>query len=98
MDVLATAQPFVINRHFRLMRRWHVALSDAELWTWATIEIAILIALVVVLIDFTQSPGFTAGSIYAIAYVYDYLEGLDDVPNMVNNLANLKDVRERLVD
>jgi ABC-type bacteriocin/lantibiotic exporter with double-glycine peptidase domain len=99
VDALASARSLIIDRHFRLMWRWRVALSDAESWTWAVTEIATIVALVVVLINFTQSPGFTAGSIYAIlAYVYDYLEGLDDVPNVVNNLANLKDIRERLVD
>jgi ABC-type multidrug transport system fused ATPase/permease subunit len=99
VDALATARLFIINRHFRLMRRWRIALSDAESWTWATTEIATIVALIFVLIDFTQSPGFTAGSIYAIlAYVYDYLGGLDDVPNVVNNLAKLKDVRERLAN
>jgi ABC-type multidrug transport system fused ATPase/permease subunit len=99
VDVLATARPLIVNRHFRLMRRWRVALSDAESWTWATTEVATIIALIFVLIDFTQSPGFTAGSIYAIlAYVYDYLGGLDDIPNVVNNLAKLKDVRKRLTD
>jgi ABC-type multidrug transport system fused ATPase/permease subunit len=99
VDALASARSLIIGRHFRLMRRWRVALSDAESWTWAVTEIATIVALVVVLINFTQSPGFTAGSIYAIlAYVYDYLEGLDDIPNVVNNLANLKDIRERLAD
>ena len=45
-------------------------------------------------VDFTHSPNFTAGAIYAVlAYVYDYLEGLNHVPTLVNNLARLKDVR-----
>jgi hypothetical protein len=28
--------------------------------------------------------------------VYDYLEGLDHAPTLVNNLARLRDVRARL--
>jgi hypothetical protein len=31
-----------------------------------------------------------------LAYVYDYLEGLNQVPAVVNNLTRLQDVRRRL--
>jgi ABC-type proline/glycine betaine transport system permease subunit len=80
-----------------LLRRWRIRLSDAESWTWAATELALMGALVWILVDFTQSPAFTAGAIYAVlAYVYDYLEGLNQVPTVVNSLARLKDVRQRL--
>jgi ABC-type multidrug transport system fused ATPase/permease subunit len=97
VDDIVSARPFRIRRHFWLMRRWRVMLSDAESWTWAVTELCTVGALVFILVDFTQSPKFTAGAIYAVlAYVYDYLEGLNQVPSLVNNLARLKDVRARL--
>jgi len=97
VDDIVSTRPFRIRRHFWLLRRWRVMLSDAESWTWALTELCTIGALVFILIDFTQSPGFTAGAIYAVlAYVYDYLEGLNHVPTLVNNLARLKDVRARL--
>lgn len=33
-----------------------------------------------------------------IAAIYDYLEGLNQVPTVVNNLARLEDARARLAD
>jgi len=97
VDDIESMRPFRIRRHFWLMRRWRVMLSDAESWTWALTELCTIAALVFILIDFTQSPAFTAGAIYAVlAYVYDYLESLNHVPTLVNNLARLKDVRKRL--
>jgi ABC-type bacteriocin/lantibiotic exporter with double-glycine peptidase domain len=88
---------FRLHRHFWLLRRWQVKLSDTESWTWAVTELATIAALVLILVKFTQSPAFSAGAIYAVlAYVYDYLEGLNNVPALVNNLARLKDVRARL--
>ncbi len=97
VDDIHSGRMFRIRRHFWLLRRWRVKLSDTESWTWALTELATIIALVYILIDFTQSPYFTAGAIYAVlAYVYDYLEGLNQVPTLVNNLARLKDVRARL--
>jgi len=97
VDAIASRRRFRIGRHFGLLRRWRVKLSDTESWTWALTELATIVALVFILIDFTQSPAFTAGAIYAVlTYVYDYLEGLNHVPTVVNNLARLKDVRARL--
>jgi ABC-type multidrug transport system fused ATPase/permease subunit len=99
VDDIASGRVFRVRRHFWLLRRWRVKLSDTESWTWAVTELATIVALVFILIDFTQSPNFTAGAIYAVlAYVYDYLEGLNQVPTIVNNLARLKDVRERLAE
>jgi hypothetical protein len=97
VDAIMVGRPFAVARHFRLLRRWRVKLSDTEAWTWSATELATIVALVFILIDFTRSPAFTAGAIYAVlAYVYDYLEGLNHVPTLVNNLARLKDVRARM--
>ena len=96
---IASASPFRVRRHFLLLRRWRIKLSDAESWTWAVTELALMGALVWILVDFTQSPAFSAGAVYAVlAYVYDYLEGLNQVPTVVNSLARLKDVRRRLAE
>jgi hypothetical protein len=68
-----------LRRHFGRIRRWQVQLSDSESWTWTVTELATVLALKFILIDFTHSPAFCAGAIYAVpAYVVlDYLEGLD---------------------
>jgi len=97
VDDIESGSPFRVRRHFRLLRRWRVRLSDTESWTWGVTELATIVALVLILVDFTQSPAFTAGAIYAVlAYIYDYLEGLNQVPTVVNSLARLRDVRSRL--
>jgi len=97
VDDIESGRVVRIRRHFLLLRRWRVMLSDSEAWTWGATELATIVALVYILIDLTQSPAFTAGAIYAVlAYVYDYLEGLNQVPTVVNNIARLRDVRARL--
>jgi ABC transporter transmembrane region len=97
VDIIVAGRRLGLDRHFRLLRRWRVRLSDTESWTWAVTELATIAALVLILIDFTQSAAFSAGAIYAVlSYVYDYLEGLNQVPTVVNNIARLKDVRRRI--
>jgi ABC-type multidrug transport system fused ATPase/permease subunit len=99
VDDIDSGRIFRVQRHFWLLRRWRVMLSDTEAWTWGMTELATIVALVFILIDFTQSAAFSAGAVYAVlAYVYAYLEGLNQVPTLVNSLARLQDVRARLVD
>lgn len=94
---IEAARPLRLRRHFGRVRRWQVQLSDSESWTWTVTELATIVALVVLLIDFTRSASFSAGAIYAVlAYVFDYLEGLDSAPALVNNVARLRDIRARL--
>jgi ABC-type multidrug transport system fused ATPase/permease subunit len=97
IEDIEAARPLRLRRHFGRVRRWHVQLSDSESWTWTVTELATIVALVVLLIDFTRSASFSAGAIYAVlAYVFDYLEGLDSAPALVNNVARLRDIRARL--
>jgi ABC-type multidrug transport system fused ATPase/permease subunit len=94
---IEAARPLRLRRHFGRVRRWHVQLSDSESWTWTVTELATIVALVVLLIDFTRSASFSAGAIYAVlAYVFDYLQGLDHAPAVVNSFARLRDIRARL--
>ncbi|MCP9773914.1 hypothetical protein KBY66_15080 [Synechococcus sp. Tobar12-5m-g] len=97
VEDIEAARLLRLRRHFGRVRRWHVQLSDSESWTWSVTELATIVALVVILIDFTRSPGFSAGAIYAVlAYVFDYLEGLDHAPTLVNNVSRFQDIRTRL--
>lgn len=94
---LEEASPKYILRHFRLLSRWKVALSDAEATTWLVTEVTTIIALIFILVHYTRGGDASAGSIYAIiAYTYDYLDGLIDVPVVVNNIVRIQDIRERL--
>lgn len=97
IEDIEAARPLRLRRHFGRVRRWQVQLSDSESWTWTVTELATIAALVVLLIDFTRSPMFSAGAIYAVlAYVFDYLQCLDHAPAVVNSFARLRDIRARL--
>lgn len=96
---LSSGGPFAVNRHFRLLSRWKIALSDAQSVAWAATELARIVGLAIILLDFTLggSNTVTAGAVYAIiAYIYSYLGGLNDIPNVVNNLTRLRDIKNRL--
>ncbi len=97
--VIERGSDWQVRRHFRLLTRWRVALSDAEAWTWSGAELCMLAALVAVLFVFTGSGAASAGAIYAvIAYQIDLVESVHDLPTVVNNLSRLRDIGERLVE
>ncbi len=97
IEDIQAARVLRLRRHFGRVRRWTVHLSDSESWTWTVTELATIVALVIILIDFTRSPSFSAGAIYAVlAYVFDYVEGLDNAPALVSSLARLQDIQARL--
>jgi ABC-type multidrug transport system fused ATPase/permease subunit len=97
VDILQNARSNSIERHFQLLRRWKVALSDAQNLTWVVTELATIVALVCMLWDFTHSPAFSAGAAYAmLAYMRDYVDGLNDAPYVVNSFARMRDTLGRL--
>ncbi len=97
--IIEQGSDWQIQRHFRLLARWRTALSDAEAWTWSAAELCMLAALVAVLFVFTDSGVASAGAIYAVvAYQIDLIEGLNDMPMVVNNLGRLRDIGERLAE
>lgn len=95
---LERGTPAAVVKHFKLLGRWKVALSDAENTAWVFTELATLLAVLFILLNFFGADNATAGTIFAIlSYSYDYLEGLDGVPHLINQLVRLKDIQERLI-
>ncbi|GGX17327.1 ABC transporter six-transmembrane domain-containing protein [Undibacterium macrobrachii] len=99
VTILQNAQGVSIARHFQLLKRWKVALSDAQNLTWVVTELATIVVLICMLWNFTHSPLFSAGAAYAmLAYMRDYVDGLNDVPYVVNSFVRMRDTINRLSD
>jgi ABC-type multidrug transport system fused ATPase/permease subunit len=83
--------------HFRRRGRLRVRLSNAEAASWSLVELFSIGAVVLMLLRSTSLPGIGAGELYAmLAYVWRVLEGLDQVPMLVQRLGRLIDIRRRL--
>ena len=94
---LNSGSPFAVARHFKLLGRWKVALTDAENTAWVFTELATLLAVLAILLTFLGATDASAGTIFAIlSYAYDYLDGLDGVPSLINQVVRLQDIQERL--
>jgi len=88
-----------VRRHYGRVRAWRIRISNAQAGTWGVIELATLGLAVAALLRLTALDGVTAGMIYAVlAYVWDYCDAADDLPVIVENLARVQDIGERLAE
>jgi hypothetical protein len=91
--VIDAAQEDAVSRHFSEVRGWRIKLSDADALNWTAIEgLSIL-----VLLRVTYMPNPDVGTIFAIfVYVWRLMEKLDMMPQIVQQLMRLKDIRRRI--
>ncbi|MGW6455342.1 ABC transporter six-transmembrane domain-containing protein [Streptomyces sp. NPDC055078] len=97
VDVLTSGSEQSIRRHYGLLRKWEIKLSDAEAKNWGTLEVFVIVLCVLVFFQATSSPEAQAGTIFAvISYVRTYTESLDTLPDIIQDLARLIDIRRRI--
>ncbi len=85
-----------VRRHFKVIARHWVRLSDAEATSWGVVDLIGLGLAVFALVHVTRNAG-EVGTIFAvIAYVWAYLGGFDQVPAVLQRMSNLGDIRRRL--
>ncbi len=86
------------RRHFGLVGRQWVRLSDAEAATWSVVEIVAVGLWVFALARATSGP-VDVGDVFAlIAYVAFFIGGFDDLPGVAQRLTRLVDIKRRLGD
>ena len=94
--VIGTGTHEEVRRHFGIISRHWVHLSDAEAASWSIVE-AIAAGLAIFALVRTTDGGVEVGTIFAtIAYVWDYIGGFDQIPGVLQRMASLGDIRRRL--
>jgi ABC-type multidrug transport system fused ATPase/permease subunit len=97
VQVIEAAQEGAVARHFADVRAWRVKLSDADAFNWTAIEGLSILAFLLVLLRVTYMPTADVGTIFAIfVYVWRLMEKLDMMPQIVQQLMRLKDIRRRI--
>ncbi|MBY0396586.1 MAG: hypothetical protein K2X91_08985, partial [Thermoleophilia bacterium] len=75
------------------------ALSDLEAWNFFRMEFFVLALIVSALAGYCARPGVAAGDIYAVfSYINLFIGGLDNVPLVVQQIARLKDIGDRIAE
>jgi ABC-type multidrug transport system fused ATPase/permease subunit len=86
-----------VFRHFGKVRFWRVRISDAEARTWGLIELIMMVLTLGALLRLAGVDGATTGTIYAVlAYVWSLYDAINDMPAIVQNVARVHDIGERV--
>ena len=97
VQAIEAAQARVVTRHFAEVRAWRIKLSDADAFNWTAIEGLSILGFLLVLLRVTYMPNADVGTIFAIfVYVWRLMEKLDMMPQIVQQLMRLKDIRRRI--
>jgi ABC-type multidrug transport system fused ATPase/permease subunit len=97
IDLLREGSPQRVARHFRALGGWRIKLSDAEAKAFAAMESTVIILFAAALWRIGTMPNVQAGDVYAIfSYVWRFVSSLDQVPQLVQQWAKLRDLDQRM--
>ena len=86
-----------LHRHYHLLSRLRIRLSDREAIAFLFIGILAALLFVVAITQLALSPAVKAGHIYAVmTYLWTFVSCLDEAPSMIDQLARLKDIGKRV--
>jgi hypothetical protein len=97
VEIIARARPPEVRGHFDLIRRWRIALSDRDAFSYGALETLIFVAVAAALVRTCARPGVDAGTIFAVlGYVLMYVSGVANVPLLVQQFNRLRDISRRM--
>ncbi|MBX8459808.1 ABC transporter six-transmembrane domain-containing protein [Enterobacter sp. RIT637] len=97
VDYVHKAGTATLHRHYSMLARLRIALSDREAWgyLWVGVLVAALFTLTIVWM--TRSTGITAGHIYSVmTYMWMFATSLDDAPQLLEKFSQLRDIGKRV--
>ncbi len=97
VTIIKAAHPRRGRVHFGRLAQWRIRLSDIEALSWTSTGVLTLGAVILVLVRVADIPGVLAGDIFAsLAYVLRIEQSLDRVPETVQQVGRLIDIRDRI--
>ena len=97
VDCVERANQYELIKHYRLLERLRILISNREAVSFLCIGMAMCVLFAVTLTVLTLTKGVTAGHIYAvITYLWTFAISLDDMPRLVEELSKLKDIGKRV--
>jgi len=97
VGLLQSDAPERVRRHFRALAIWRIKLSDLEAKSYGFLELFVITLFGIALWRVASTTTPEAGTIYAIfAYIWRFVTSMDQVPQIVQQVAKLSDVNRRM--
>lgn len=98
VEVLKHQDRGEIEKHYALLSRYRIGLSNAEATTWGLLEGVLIAVNAFVIIRAASLATVEAGTIYAVlAYLWNYASSLASAPLLVQKASRLQDINGRIV-
>ncbi|TDQ57979.1 ABC transporter transmembrane protein [Mesocricetibacter intestinalis] len=94
---IGSAKAYQLNKHYQLMAKLRIYISNREALNFIYIGSAMAILFAIAISMMTHNSQLNAGHIYAVmTYLWTFATGLDDSPKLIEQYAKLKDVGKRV--
>ncbi|UTY59509.1 ABC transporter six-transmembrane domain-containing protein [Massilia sp. erpn] len=95
--LVENAQAPTLMRHYGLLARLRVLLSDREAGAYLVIGSVAALLFVLAIWQLVSTPDVSAGHVYAVmTYLWTFVGSLDDAPGLTDQLARLRDIGQRV--
>jgi ABC-type multidrug transport system fused ATPase/permease subunit len=99
VDVIHRGEPAEIREHYETVAHCQIGLSDSEAKNFGTMELFVLALVVGSLVLSCGGVAATPGEIQAVLrYVWMFVNGLDGLPYLIQQMSRLCDVGRRCTD
>lgn len=86
-----------LNRHYDILARFRIALSNREAFAYLIVGISAAVLFSVAIFILSNEVGVSAGHIYSVmTYAWTFAISLDDAPRLMEQFSKLKDVAKRV--
>lgn len=97
VDMIQSARETMLHKHFGLVARLRILISNREALGYLCVGIAMAVLFGFTLVWLTLNGYGSAGHIYSLTtYLWMFAMSLDDVPRLVESYSNLKDIAQRV--
>lgn len=94
---IGIAKEYTLTRHYLMMARLRIRLSDREAWGYLAIGVASAALFACAITIMTLGQRLDAGHIYSVmTYLWMFVMSLDDGPTLTDQYSKLKDIGERV--
>ena len=97
VDIISQQPQPAVIKHFRILARWYVRLSDLEAINFGIIELILTALVLFSLFIAVDVDNPSPGSIFAVvSYVLEFAEGVFVLPWIFQQFVRLKEITQRL--
>ncbi|GAB2198641.1 ABC transporter six-transmembrane domain-containing protein [Sessilibacter sp. MAH4] len=99
VSILQEGKPRQVKRHFLLVSKWKIKLSDMEAISYGLSEIFVILLFMLSLWRLSLGNAVEAGTVYTMfVYLWRFVTSFDALPQIAQKISNLQDINRRLRD